>query len=163
MPPLNATKKGLIIGALMIALKLFLFYALKYQLDNPYQNIIYIVYTLGIVWSMIVFAQVNSSTKLSAYFSNGFKTFVVITLLMVAFTFTFFTIHPEIKDLQIEANNQLLIQQGNHTAPEIEANAKQMKSIFMPMTLLVTTFLYLFLGAVITLLSSVAIMQMKKR
>jgi len=163
MKTLNATKKGLVTGLLMIAVMLILFYALKLQPNSNSQYIIFAIFTIGIVWSTLAFDKTTvPQTKLKEYFSNGFKTFVVVTLLMVVYTFVFYKLNPGIRDAQIALNSQMLQEQKTHTQQEIDANAAQMKSIFMPMMLGIITFIYLLLGSIITLLSSVIIKQLKK-
>lgn len=148
----------------MIILALFFFYGLKQQPDSEYQYIIYSVYSIGIIWSITAFSKTaGNETKFKEYFSAGFKTFIVITLLMVVFTGIFFKINPGILESKIELNNKLAVQEGNHTPAEIEANANQMRSIFIPMMLTITTFMYLFLGALVSAITSGVIMQMKNK
>jgi hypothetical protein len=163
---LNATRKGLITGCLMIAVQLILFYGFKRTDDNSWQFIVYFVYAIGLAWSMMSFAPlITTSTKFSECFSNGFKTFVTVTLLMVLYTLIFYWLHPEIRDAQIEMNTQLILKQPNqtHTLPEIADNAKTMKAIFLPAKLAAATFFYLFLGAVMTTVYSLILLQKKKR
>jgi hypothetical protein len=161
---LSATKKGLITGCVMIALSLFSCYVLKLGPDSSFQYINFIIYTTGIAWSMIDFARFSGpKTEFRDYFSNGFRTFIVVCFLMAIYTFVFYSLHPEIRDAQILANNQLLILQHTHTTPEIEENAKQLKAIFMPGKVASASFLYLFLGAAITTLYAVLIMKKQKR
>jgi len=160
MPTLSATKKGLITGGVMIALLLLSIYVLKFSSDSRFQYINYIIYSMGIAWSILGFAHsATPKTEFREYFAAGFKTFIVITLLMVVYTFIFYSLHTEIRDAQIEANTQLLIQQHMHTSWEIQENAKQMKSIFITGKLASTSFLYLFLGAAISALYSLMIMK----
>ena len=80
--------------------------------------------------------------------------FVIITLLMVFFVLVFFYLNPEIRDAKFAENSKLLLAEGNHTAAEIEKNANEMKRIFIPMMLGITTFAYLFLGALITAITA---------
>lgn len=163
MKTLNATQKGLVTGLLMIAVMLILFYALKLQPNSNLQYISFAIFTIGIIWSTSDFNKTaTSKTKFSEYFSNGFKTFVVITLLMVVYTFVFYKLNPGIRDAQITLNSQLLAETHTHTQQEIDANAAQMKNIFMPMMLGIITFMYLLLGSIITLLSSAILKQLKK-
>lgn len=147
----------------MIILSLFFFYGLKQPPDSKYQYVIYSVYTLGIIWSIASFNKpAGNESKFKEYFSAGFKTFIVVTLLMVVYTGIFYKINPSILEAKIELNNKLALQEGDHTAPEIESNANQMRSIFIPMMLAITTFIYLFLGALVSAVVSAVIMQMKK-
>jgi hypothetical protein len=48
----------------------------------------------------------------------------------------------------------LLLQEGNHTAAEIESNANQLKQIFMPVMVGIATFKYIILGALVTAVGS---------
>jgi hypothetical protein len=163
MKKINATKKGLITAGAMILSALVFFYVLKKPVASPFQYIVFSIYTLGIIWSMIDFSRsANTATKFGSYFSNGFKTFIVITLLMVVYTFIFYKFNPQIRDEFIQLNNQALSKQLNRTPAEIADNANQMKSIFMPMTLMVTLLMYLFLGSLVTAVSGGFLMQRTK-
>ena len=163
MQKLIPLQKGLITGLAMIALSLFFFYGLKQAVESPLQYVIYVLYTIGIAWSIIAFStKATVDTKFKEYFSSGFRTFILITLLMVVFTFIFYKFNPKILEDKIALNNELALKEGGHTPNEIEANAKQMRSIFMPMMLMVTTFIYLFLGALLSAVISGVILQMKK-
>jgi Protein of unknown function (DUF4199) len=164
MKKITAGRKGLITVIVMIMLSLFFFYGLKQPIDSPYQNIIYIVYAAGILWALLDFSRTTTkTTKFNEYFSEGFKTFIMVTFLMVIYTLTIYLCNPQIKESKLALNNQMLLQEGNYTPAEIAANAEKLKSIFIPMTLAVYTFIYLVIGALITAITSAAIGQMKKK
>ncbi len=163
MKKINAAKKGLITGLLMITVALISFYGLKLPVQNNYLFLIYSIYAIGIVWSIFTFSKdANSNTKFKEYFSEGFKTFVVVTLLMVVYTILFYKFNHHLIEAEITLNSQLGLKEGNRTPVEIEANAKQMRSIFMTMTTAMVTIMYLFLGALLSAVTSGVIMQMKK-
>lgn len=163
MRMLNATQKGLITGIAIIAVMFGLFYKLNMQPNSNLLYIVFFIFTAGIIWSTLSFSRsADDQTKLSAYFSNGFKTFIVVTLFMVIYTFIFYKLNPGVIDAQVALNSQLMAEQHTHTQQEIDANAAQMKKIFMPMMLFSVTIVYLLLGSIITLLSSVIIKQLKK-
>lgn len=160
---LNATRKGLLTGLLMIGLVLFFYYALKYPFNGTEQYVIYSVYAAGIIWSLYTFMQARTENKtFKEYFSAGFKTFIVATLLMVVFTFIFFSFDTTYRDSGIAENNKLLLLEGNHTPAEIEGNAQQLRKIFIPMMLGITMFKYLVLGALITALGAGFLSQRKQ-
>lgn len=164
MQKIITLKKGLLTGITMIILQLFIFYILKQSQEGPLQYAVYSVYTAGIVWSIFAFSKkAGPGTKFGAYFSAGFKTFILATLLMVIYTFIFLKMNPQILEAKIVVNDQLALQEGNHTPAEIASNAKQMRSIFIPMMLALTTFMYLFLGALISATTTGVIMQLKKQ
>jgi Protein of unknown function (DUF4199) len=151
MKNISARNKGLITGTIMIALALFFFYGLKKPFESNFQYIIYGVYTAGIIWCLIDFKKTAAAgAGFKDYFSAGFKMFVVVTLMMVLFVFLFFYFNPELVEAKLAENSKLLLAEGNHTPAEIENNVKGMKRIFIPMMLGITTFAYLFLGALVT-------------
>ena len=151
---LNATKKGLVTGIVMIGLSLFFYYVLKLPVNEKEQYALYAAYTAGIVWSLFAHKYSSADKNFKSYFSTGFRTFIVVTLLMVLFTFIFFTFDTTYRDAGIAENNALLLKEGNHTAAEIEGNAKQLKKIFMPVMMGMITFKYLILGALVTAIGS---------
>ena len=160
---INATRKGLLTGLLMAGLVLFFYYGLKYPLNGKEQYVIYSIYLAGIIWSLFAFMQAKGENKtFKEYFSTGFKTFIVATLLMVVFTFIFFSFDTSYRESGIAENNKLLLQEGNHTPAEIESNAQQLRKIFMPMMLGITTFKYLVLGALVTAVGAGFLSQRKQ-
>ncbi|MFM6924273.1 MAG: DUF4199 domain-containing protein [Ferruginibacter sp.] len=149
------TKKGLITGLIMILLALFFFFVLKMPVNQKEQYVLFSVYIAGIAWSLYSYKQSSAETKsFKSYFSTGFKTFIVVTLLMVLYTFIFFKFNTDYREAGIAENNAMLVQQGNHTPAEIESNANQLRQIFMPVMTGITTFKYLILGALVTAIAS---------
>jgi len=152
---LNPTKKGLVTGLLMVVLSLFFFYVLKLPVNQKEQYVIFSAYIAGIVWSLYSYKRSSAEDKnFKSYFSTGFKTFIVVTLLMVLYTFIFFKFNTAYRESGIAENNAMLIQEGNHTPAEIESNANQLRQIFMPVMVGITTFKYLILGALVTAIAS---------
>jgi hypothetical protein len=157
----SARNIGLLTAAIMMAVTLVCFYVLKMPFNSKFQYVVYAIYTAGIVWVMYNYKKKAAATAtFKMYFSEGFRIFMVVTFIMVVFSFIFFTANPQIRDTMIAENNALLLQQGDHTPPEIAENAIKMKRIFMPMTLGATTFKFLILGVMVTAVS--AIMFIKK-
>lgn len=162
MKNVSPRTKGLITAVIMIALALFFFYGIKKPFDSSYQFIIYTVYAAGIIWCLLDFKRsAPEHSKFKDFFSAGFKMFVIVTLIMVFFVLIFFYLNPQITDTRLAENNKLLLAEGNHTPAEIEKNANEMKRIFIPMMLGITTFMYLFLGALVTAITA-AFLSSKK-
>ena len=139
----------------MIGLALFFYYVLRLPVNQKDQYALFTVYVAGIAWSLLSFKQSSAENKtFKGYFSTGFKTFIVVTLLMVVYTFIFFKFNTGYRDAGIAENNALLLKEGNHTAAEIESNANQLKQIFMPVMVGLTVFKYLILGALVTAIGS---------
>lgn len=158
---LNATKKGLLTGLFMIAMTLVLFYS-KLPFDSPFQYIVYLAYAFGIVWTLYDFNRSgNHSGKFGEFFSQGFRCFIVVTLLMVLFTAAFNWFHPEFKTEMANAYRDELVKKGNTTAPEIEAGVKKMKDFYIVMLLSGAIFGYLLIGAVVTLVTTLMFTRRK--
>ncbi|MEO5942492.1 MAG: DUF4199 domain-containing protein [Ferruginibacter sp.] len=163
MKKINATYKGLIAGILMIGLSVLFFYGLKYPVTGDNQILILLVYVAAIIWSLLALKKRSQAAplKFKDYFSEGFKTFVVVTLLMVVFTYVFYKLNPQILEDGIKDNNALLLKQGDHTPAEIADNAKKMRDIFMPMMTAINTIKYLIIGALVTVIGAGFLSQKK--
>ena len=158
---LNATKKGLFTGLFMIAITLVLYYS-KLPFDSPFQYIVYLAYAFGIVWTLYDFNRTGEhSGKFKEYFSQGFKCFIVVTLLMVLFTAIFNWMHPEFKAEMAKAYGDELRKKGNTTPVEIEAGIKKMKDFYIIMLLSGAIFGYLLIGAVVTLVTALMFTRRK--
>ena len=151
MRQLKAQYIGLITGGLMIAASLFSFYVLKLPVESNFQLVVYLIFAAGIVWSLINSFSFDADKKsFKDYFSVGFKSFVIVALLMAIFTYVFFSIHTEFRDAKIAENNRLILAEGNHLPQEIEGNANQLKKLFLPIMVSSAVFRYLIVGALVS-------------
>ena len=158
---LNATNKGLITGLVMIGISLGIFYSGQ-PFNSPLQYLIYIVYAGGIVWTIYEFSKSAENTnKFGAFFLQGFKCFIVITLLMVVFTFVFNKLHPEFKLEIVKAYKDELVKKGNSTPAEILKNIESAKDYYLTMLISGAIFGYLMIGVVITAATSLLFIKRK--
>jgi hypothetical protein len=158
---LNATKKGLITGLIMIGMSLAIYYSGQ-PFDSPLQYLIYAVYAGGIIWTLFEFSKSEENTnKFAAFFLQGFKCFIVIALLMVVFTFVFNKMHPEFKDAMAKAYSDDLIKKGDKTPAEVLKNVEKAKDFYLTMMISGAIFGYLMIGAVITAAASLLFMKRK--
>jgi hypothetical protein len=156
-----AAYKGFIIGVLMIATALIAYNVLKLPVNEKEQYILYAIFTIGIIWSLLSVKNDSSVNSFQEFFGIGFRTFMIATLLMVIFTIIYFKLNTSHRDFGIAENKKLLLAEGNHTPAEIDSNAEQLKNIFIPMMVGITTFKYLILGALITAVGAVFLSQQK--
>jgi hypothetical protein len=162
MKKLNATKKGLITGVVMILISIVIF-LVKGNFQNSLQYITYSVYVAGIVWTLLDFSALeNHSHKFGEYFSQGFKCFVVVTLLMVIFTAVFLLLQPQLKDEMAVISKADLVKKGNYTMPEIEDRIKMAKKSFVPSLIMGAVFGYLVIGALVTVIAAGFLSQKNK-
>ncbi len=158
---LNATKKGLITGLVMIAISLGIFYSGQ-PFDSPLQYLIYVVYAGGIVWTIREFSKSEENpNKFGAFFLQAFKCFIVITLMMVVFTFVFNKLHPEFKEDMVKAYTDELVKKGNSTPAEITKNIESAKDYYLTMLISGAIFGYLIIGAVFSAATSLMFIKRK--
>ena len=163
MKHLSATYKGMITAVIMIVASLIFFYIFDFPVNGKSQYAILLIFIAGVMWSLLSYRMTRGTVQdLKSYFSEGFKTFIVVTLFMAAYTFIFFKLNPQIMENGIQENNALLLKDGNKTLAEIEANADQMRRMFIPMMLAINTMKYLLLGSLISLLAGGFLMRQKR-
>ena len=151
----RSTSIGFYTGTLMIALTLLFVYVLKYDITGNNQFVTYGIYVAGIVLSLYSYKHKGHQHNpgLKNYFSEGFKCFVVATLLLVLFTIVFYKLNPQILERALVSNEALVVAQGDHTGAEIAENNEKLRNIFMPMMIGITTIKYLIIGALVTLIA----------
>jgi|GWRWMinimDraft_5_1066013.scaffolds.fasta_scaffold27388_2 hypothetical protein len=160
---LTATYKGLITGVAMIVACIVCYFALHIPFNSKEQFVVFAIYTAGIIWCLLDFNSNNKEEyKLKAYFQEGFKVFVVVTLLMVIYSIVFYKMETGIRDAWIANNNVELLKEGNHMPPEIAENARQMKTMFLPMMVGINLFKYLIIGVLITVITGGFLISQKK-
>ncbi|HMO61520.1 MAG TPA: DUF4199 family protein [Ferruginibacter sp.] len=159
---LTATYKGLLTGALMIAASL-LIYVTQKSFDNNLQYTVYLLYLGGIVWTLASFAKAQAEpVKFAKLFAEGFKCFIVVTLLMVLFTIIFLKAHPEFKEQMATGYKAELEKQKNYTPKEIEEMVQKSKSYFVTMLTSMAVFSYLVIGALVTAVTGAVLLMLQK-
>jgi len=145
---------GLITGILMIVVVLILFYQSN-QTNSPFQYIVYVLYVAGIIWTLISFRNSASFTgKFIDLFGQGFRCFIVITLVMVLFTGIFLKMHPEFAEQAAESYKKELSKKGDKTPDEIEEIITKGKKQYTVYIISVSIFGYLIVGAAATAIVS---------
>lgn len=158
---LTATKKGFITGIIMIGLSLLFFYSGQ-PFDSPLQYLIYVVYAGGIIWTIYEFSRSEENTnKFAGFFLQGFKCFIMITLLMVVFTFVFNKMHPEFKEDMVRTYKEEMLKKGNSTPDEMLKNIEKAKEYYLTMLISGAIFGYLLIGAAITAAASLLFIKRK--
>ena len=162
MKNLSAKYIGLITSAAMIVASLVLFYIFHFPENGKNQYFIFALYAAGILWSLLSLNKIDNGNKsFKDYFSEGFKVFVVVTLLMAVFTFIFYKMNPQILENSLVEINKFNAKDVNKTPAEVTANAAKLRGIFIPMMIATTTVKNLFLGALITVIAGGFLSQKK--
>jgi hypothetical protein len=143
----------------MVLASLISFYLLHLPENGNGQYAIILIYTAGMIWVMDAARQKHPDGKFGTLFQEGFRAFIVCTLLMVVYTYFFYRFNPDIVEAGIRINNQLIEAEGNKTAAEIQANSDKIRDLFMPMMISLNTIKYLFLGALVSVVMAVFFTQ----
>jgi Protein of unknown function (DUF4199) len=142
--------KGTITATGMLALTLVLFYA-KQPAGSGYQYFIYVIYAAGILWALIDYARsVDHAPKFTELFGQGFRCFIMVTLIMVTFTAIFTKMHPEFAEESSVYYKQDLVKDKNRTPAEIDKEVTEYKKQFTTRLVSLSIFGYLLTGVVFT-------------
>lgn len=142
--------KGLITGLLMLAVALFLYFT-KQPFDSGLQYLVYISYAAGIVWTLISYRKsVAQAPKFGELFGQGFRCFIVVTLVMVAFTGIFSAAHPEFAKEAAQNYKQELLKEKNKTPAEINEMVMKAEKQYTVQLISASIFGYLIIGAIVT-------------
>jgi len=154
MKPISAKNKGLITGTAMILISIAIFF-IKKNFENSLQYITYTTYVAGIVWTLLSFKKETSNTAtFKQYFAEGFKCFIVVTLLMVLFTLVFLLLHPELKEQMAVMMRSEISKLKDITPLDIENRVASAKKAFIPSLLIGAVFGYLAIGALISVIGA---------
>lgn len=161
MKNLNATYKGLLTGAIMIVVSIGIYFY-RGNFENKLQYITYAVYIAGIIWTLLDFRK--SGTQPATFknlFSQGFRCFVVVTFMMVLFTWLFLWLTPELKEEMAVQYRSDLQSKGNYTVTEIDDMVAKAKEYYVTMLVSMAVFGYLAIGALVTVIASGFLGQQK--
>ena len=118
------------------------------------------IYVAGLIW--IVSTAHVSKKHFSLLFQSGFKSFILMTFLMIVFFIIFHKLNRQILDDFIRENNRMIAESGNKTPTEIETNEALLRSYFVPMTISFYTLVLLITGAITSALTAVLISRSNK-
>jgi energy-coupling factor transporter transmembrane protein EcfT len=147
---LSPALKGAITAAVMIAIALITYYS-GMPADSYFQYLVYIVYALGIVWTILAFKNAEKYTgRFWDNFNQGFRCFIIVTLIMVLFTAVFSKMHPEFAEESAKLYKEDLVKLNSKTPAEIESTVEKYKNGYTTMLVYSSIFGYLIIGAIIT-------------
>ncbi|MFT4094573.1 MAG: DUF4199 domain-containing protein [Niabella sp.] len=149
---LTATVKGVITGLLMIAIGLLIYFN-NIAGNSAWQYAGYLVYGIGVVWSIAAFAQRRKgNVTFGELFNQGFRCFIVVTLLMSLYTLIYYKSNTKvIEEKAAYTRRELLKKEQNRTPQEIDAMIETGKKNFPVMAASGAIFQYLFIGVIVTM------------
>jgi glucan phosphoethanolaminetransferase (alkaline phosphatase superfamily) len=162
MRNISAKNMGLITAAVMVIVSLIMFYKFNFSDKGATKIISYSIFTVGIVATLLIFKLNNAAEKtFKEYFSEGFKMFVVVVLIMAVFTYVFYKLNPQIFENTLVEINKYNVKDIDKTALDLEENNKQLRRAFMPMTIATNIIMYLIIGTLVTVCTGGFLSQKK--
>lgn len=158
---LSPALKGFITAVLMIGVALLLD-SRKEAGDARLQYLVLILYAAGIIWTLVSFSLLEKTNRnFSSFFNQGFKCFIIVTLVMIAFTAIFIKMHPEYAVQEAQATKEYYIKQGDKTPTELADLAERAKKQYAITVISVSIFRYLIFGAIVTAGTAVLLTRRK--
>jgi hypothetical protein len=143
--------KGLFTGIVMMLFSLAIYY-FKLNRYTGIENLIYVIYAAGIIWALIEHSKMAQFTwKFKELFIQGFRCFIVVTLIMVIFTGIFSATHPEMAADNAIRYREFLIKEKNKTPAEIDEAVATGKKQFTTQLVSRSIFGSLIIGSIFTL------------
>jgi hypothetical protein len=160
---LTPALKGVITALVMIGIALGIYYA-DLPADSAIQYLIYAVYAVGILWTLTAYRRSAAfSGKFGDLFSQGFRCFIVVMIIMVAFTFVFSKLHPEFAEESAKAYKEALLKEKvkDKTPSEMDDEVSRYKNRYTTVLVYGAIFGYLIIGAGVTAAASAVLMRRK--
>lgn len=117
----------------------------RHEVDPRIQYLVYAIYSAGIIWTLLPITG-----SFGELFGQGFRCFIVVTIIMVGFTFVFVKMHPELAEQESASTIEYYQQKGDKTPMEIEEIGKKAKKQYPIAVVSLSIFRYLIIGAALT-------------
>ncbi len=151
---------GIITAVAMIIAAVFIFYS-RQPASSLIQYAVYVLYGLGIIWALVQHRRSENYTgTFGDLFNQGFRCFIIVTLLMVLFTFVFTKLHPEFAEASAKYMREDLTAQKK-LPTEIDEMVAQYKNNYTTLIVFGAIFGYLIIGVVVTAAASFILSRRK--
>jgi hypothetical protein len=142
---------GLITGIIMLGFTFILYYTHQSP-TAPINNLMYVLYAGGIAWAILSYYKYgNYVHKFGAIFGQGFRCFIIVTLIMVAFTGIFSAANPRFAVDDAKNYSEYLEKEVKDKTPaEKTEMVAEFKKSYTTRLVSTAIFGYLILGSVFT-------------
>lgn len=162
MKMISPLLKGIITAIIMLAVALAPFYSNVNMRGLEY--FVYVAYAGGIGWTLIDYSRSPDYTgKFKDIFGQGFRCFIIVTLIMVAFTAVSVKMHPEYVQESAVAMREELVKQKDKTPAEIDQMVKDFEKSALPLFVFQSIFGYLVSGALFTVAGTTLLIMIRRR
>ena len=154
--------KGIIAGIVMIGFSVLLQYTGRAN-SSAAQNLFYVLYGGAIAWTLLAYYRSESyNPSFGSIFGQGFRCFIIITLITVIFAGVNASIHPEEKAKALENYAADLKKEGNRNEAEIKKMIDSADKQFVTSQVYMAAFGTLIIGAAFTA-AGAGLLLMKKK
>lgn len=152
-PVTSSGTKAIVISLILIVLGLTTYF-LDMSDNKGLQWVGYIIFFIGIIWSVNSYGkQIDYNSTFGNYFSHGFKTTAMVTLIMVAFMVLVLYLFPDMKEKSMEAARKGMVE-NKMTEEQITQAMGFTKKFFMVFAIGGALVFYLFVGAIASLIGA---------
>ncbi|HZI69041.1 MAG TPA: DUF4199 domain-containing protein [Hanamia sp.] len=149
----TSTTKGIVISLILIVIALITYF-LNLNTSSALQYISYLVYVIGIIWSINVYGkQIDHNSTFGNYFAHGFKIAALVTVIMIVYIVIFVMLFPDIREKALEAARSRMVSKGA-TQDQITQGLNITKKFFMVFIIAGTLIGYLIFGALASLIGA---------
>jgi len=114
-----------------------------------------LIFFAGVIYACTSYAnQLNGNVTFGNTFAFGFKTTAVVTCLVLVFSVIFISIFPDIKEKAMDTARKQMEEKNQLSAEQIENGIAFAKKSFMVFLILGIILLYLFFGAIASLIGA---------
>lgn len=150
----STSTKGLVIGLIIIVISLVMYF-MNIDTSSSLKWLPIILFCIAIFWSVNSFGkQINYNASFGNYFTHGFKTSAIVTLMMIAFVVISLFVFPEMKEKAMVESRKAMIEQKKLSDDQIESYIETTKKFYTAIAIGFTVFIYMFLGAIASLIGA---------
>ncbi|MGN6247646.1 MAG: DUF4199 domain-containing protein [Ginsengibacter sp.] len=150
----TSTTKAIVISLILIVIALVTYF-LNLNTSSALQYISYLVFVIGIIWSVNVYGkQIDHNSTFGNYFAHGFKIAAIVTVIMIVYIVIFVMLFPDIREKALETARDRMVAKGNLTQEQITQGLNITKKFFMVFIIAGTLIGYLIFGALASLIGA---------
>lgn len=147
--------KGIVISLILIIYGLIIYFA--DGMKHPELSYVqYAIFLAGIIWACISYSkQMNANVTFGNLFAHGFKTTVVVTVIILLYTILAFKVlFPDMIDKSIEMTRQKMEADGKASDSQIEQTVGMMKEHFTLFAVVGVIIGFAIMGAISSLIGA---------
>ena len=150
----SATKIGLFAGLVTVLMSLAIYYWAG-NFESQWQIVVYGFYCGSVMFAQHKLQQSSGVASFKELFTEGFRTFVVVTLIMVAFTWIFLKTNPDLQKEILEDYRKTMVAEGNRTMEQIQTELELAKEKYLTFFTSLAIFGYLIIGSLAALIGGI--------